>query len=300
MISALPVTGTIHLTRLNMGKFFSYDQLLENLVETSSFIQEFEIVNKGRGNFTFKKKGTPVSFSLFPLPRNFTPIKDAFFKLNEAVKINDPVKLYSAIMSLQKITWHFGKFIEKPFSFRNTEELMMTLEDDQKKLIGSSPLEFLQKSFQSLSKTQKNNIIEHLLGVAKEYAVVIESLFSYVHQKTDKIYDGKTAQEILKEYSDKIKSTIEYRDLSDPVDSKNLPISDSSEYAFWKIIKKGISFTLRGTISPKILSSEDYITGEKGLHMTILVKNKEVGKDFTDFPIFKLKDVLNKFFSSSK
>lgn len=289
-------------------RFSSFSEIFEKKISTSPSIEELDVQDKKKGNFSFLEDGVEVSFSIFPLPRNTVGIEDHFRILNDSILEKDAVKLYSALKSMQSLRYHFGNLFSTSLSLSNVEELVTSLTPTQQAAIGLSDELFLQKELSALSSTQKNAILAYLLKLAKRYAVVVEALFFYLKQSEDrKAYDGQNVTDILKEYQKEIDNNfakVEYKvssQLSSIEAEKEMTASD--DYVYWKVERKkdAKTFVIRATVSPELLNSEDYITtGEKGLNMTILNSDGKVaGQQFTTFPVDQLGSKVDSFLKNN-
>lgn len=290
-----------------MARFYSFsDFLLEAKIPLSSIFSSYTVDDMGDGavdDGTFKISGPSGTFivTVDPVPDNLESYRILLRELKDALDKNIPSVLYEIVSKAQKMPYKFSNIFTTSLSLKNVKGLDMNLTDAQRDAMKISEVEFLKKDFASISKIQRDAILSYLRELAQKAAIVLECLFYHLDKGSkEEFFEGMTYKEIVKEYQEVIDKCQEHHNVEydGPFDSEKMINSLDSpvDYAYWKVTLEdlGEKYTLRATISPKILSEESNI-GESGLNFSLLTdKLKEIGEEFTKFYYQELEQKIEK------
>jgi hypothetical protein len=288
-----------------MARFYSFSEFLtEGRVPISSAFSSYTVDDMGDGavdDGQFKINGPNGTFivNVNPIPDNIDSYRILLQELKSALEENIPSELFQVVAKAQKMPFKFGNIFTTSLSLKNVKGLDMILNDTQRNALKISEVEFLKSDFASIPKPQRDAILSYLRDLAQKAAIVLECMFFHLEKGSkEEFFEGMTYKEILKEYQEVIDQCQEHHNVEydGPFDSDKMinKVDSPVDYAYWRVDIKDVAekYTLRATVSPKILSEEEGI-GESGLNFSILTVNlEEVGKEFTKFPYKQLEQKI--------
>ena len=292
------------MTFFNFNEFVNEDEK----VRLQRELREYKLKHVSDDHFQVKSKDLYKEFSILPYKsESLDKLKIAHKKLVDSIDVLHPIELYNAIEYTEKIDYKFGNVFPSKISLKNIPSLSMNLEDNVSKELEQSQHKFLVNSFSTLPKEIRDDIKQYLLERAELYCIVIEALFYYIRlTDKDQFYEGKSTDELLKEYENLIQDAstdISFSFKGPFSDSSNEHhLEDDSLFAFWKCEKDKKEFYIRATVNTKELYSEKHIGGTEGIKFSLgLIGNNKPLKDFSFFDVKNLKSsietLLKKFLS---
>lgn len=286
-------------------EFLAFDKFFESeKVTLERNLREYVLTHRGEDKFQLKSNDLLKEFSVSPYKsETIEKLKSVHNKIVNSIQTLDIKDLYSSIIEAESIPFDYGNIYPMKFSLKEIPELMTSLDDDQLDYLKKSPREFLLNSFSQLGKDMRDSIVEELKERSEVLCVVLEALFYYIRTKDkDNFYEGENLDEILEKYQEVIDNASKLATFSvdEPVSdpTKNAPINNESEKAYWKCEKNMKVFYIVGTLNIKSLYKEDSAGGIKGLKLSLTVDDTiETHPDFSFFNIDELLKKIETFYN---
>lgn len=286
-------------------KFLRYAEFLsekEN-VKIDKELREYTLSHMSDDKFQLKSKDFYKEFSVLPYKGEvLEPLRKIQEKLIDAIEKSDPRELFSAIQTAERISYPFGNIYNTSFSLSQVPELMMSLDDDQKKTISTSEREFMLNNLSGLGRDIKDDLIQIMRERAEVLCSVIEALFYYVRiSDKSSYYESLSRDEIISAYEEALEKSSKDAQFSfegpfSGTDKKDL--DKDSSFAFWSCEKDTRKFFLKSTISPKKLYDEETLGGIRGLKFSILGKDDEPLQDYSYFSLEDLTSRVKSFYDN--
>jgi hypothetical protein len=285
-----------------------YDDFFESeKVSLDKETREYSLTHLKDAIFQLRSKDLYKEFSVIPYKKEtLDKLKSSYEKLLNSLDSMNPNDLYNSILETELVDYSFGNVFPSDYTLISVPDLVIGLDDEQRKSLTIDEKSFLLNSFSSLSRTLKDEILSSLQERAEILCCIIQALFYYIRTiDKENFYQGLSQEEILEEYEELIEKSSKEVNFSfegpyDSIKTKNAP-GPTTILAFWECEKDRKKFFIRATILPSELYAEENISKTQGLKFSIVTLDNETPEGtFSYFNVEDLSSRIREFIKKIK